>query len=300
MDWVNTLKRLGLLSIVSTLGMKTGIARRFVAGESMEEALQEVEELNRKGILVTLDILGENVMGKKDTGEVSREYCKLLNEIQKRKLQANISVKLTHLGLDYDRTVCIVNMEKILKKAEEGHNFVRIDMEGSRYTQSTLEVFSELWKKHKNLGVVIQSMLRRSCEDIQKLTEAKARIRLVKGAYQEPASIAYQEMGEIRKNFIRLMEKLVSEGNYPAIATHDDILIQRTQKFAHERGFPKDRFEFQMLYGLRTRFQEELARQGYKIRAYVPYGPHWLPYFIRRLQERRENVTFILKNLFKR
>lgn len=300
MDWVNLFKHLKLLSLVSTLGMKTGIARRFVAGENMEDALEKVEELNQKGILVTLDLLGENVKNENDTIEVTEEYTRLLEEIRRRNLKANISVKLTHLGLDIDRILCIENLEKILNKANEDHTFVRIDMEGSKYTQSTLEVFASLWKSYKNVGVVIQSMLKRSREDIEGLIEAGARVRIVKGAYQEPPSIAYQEMEEIRRNFIKIMERLLVMGHYPAIATHDDVLIKATQKFAEEREIPKDRFEFQMLYGLRMGFQEDLAKEGYYIRSYVPYGSHWLPYFIRRLQERRENVIFILKNLFKK
>jgi proline dehydrogenase len=223
MDWISILKGARLLSPISTLGMKTGIAKRFVAGEGMEEALEKTEELNRKGILVTLDLLGENVDEKVSARKVSDNYCKLLEEIQKRNLKANISVKLTHLGLDIDRKICMENLEEILMKAESVRNFVRIDMEGSRYTRETLEMFCELWRSHKNVGVVIQSMLKRSCEDVQKLIHAGATVRLVKGAYREPPHIAYQNIDEIRKNFIQLMEKLLSEGNYPAVATHDAL-----------------------------------------------------------------------------
>jgi len=204
------------------------------------------------------------------------------------------------MGLDISDECCYENMERILAKAEECQNYVRIDMEGSSYTQRTLDLFFKLLQNHKNVGIVIQAYLYRSEQDILRLNEVKARVRLCKGAYKEPRSIAYKRMKDIRKNFLKLAKILLTHGNYPGIATHDDILIEAIKRWTGENGIGKEAFEFQMLYGIRPHTQELLAQQGYNMRVYVPFGTHWFPYFSRRLRERKENVWFVVKNLFKK
>lgn len=279
----------------------TKLAKAFVAGETSDEAMKAVKKLNEKNITATLDVLGENVTNRKEADRAVQAYLNLLDTINEAGVKSHVSLKLTQMGLDIEDEYCYQNMVKIVKKVKEYKNFVRIDMEGSAYTQRTLDIFYRLHDEFDDsVGIVIQAYLFRSEKDIEDLNKIKARVRLCKGAYKEPSSIAYKKMKDIRKNFIRLASMLFSNGNYPAIATHDDYLIEWTKNFVREKGIPNNKFEFQMLYGIRTKTQERLAKEGYNIRIYVPFGTHWLPYFYRRLRERKENVWFVVKNLFKK
>ncbi|CAN5355589.1 MAG: proline dehydrogenase family protein [Gemmatimonadetes bacterium] len=275
-------------------------ASRFVAGERMPEALAAVRRLNERGILASLDLLGENVSERAAAEAASCQYVHLLRGIADAGVNANISIKLTMLGLDIEPELAREHLLTILDAARETDNWVRIDMEGSPYTELTLEAFYDVFETKKNVGVVIQSMLRRSASDIERLVGAGARVRLVKGAYREPAPLAYQEKRVVNEQFDRLAERLLEAGNAPAIATHDDARIAHTIAFTGERGIAPERFEFQMLYGIREATQVALAERGYRMRVYVPYGEEWFPYFYRRLRERKENVSFVLRNLLKR
>ncbi len=281
-------------------GMSAGFARRFIAGERMEDVVRPVLALNNQGITATLDYLGENVARKEDAEESAAYYLKLLDFIEEQGLDSNVSLKLTQLGLDISDDLAYRNLASILRRATEYDQFVRIDMEGSAYTQRTLDIFYRLWKVFKNVGAVIQSYLHRSQEDVEKLIEAGARVRLVKGAYSEPEEVALQQKSQVDRNFVALMRLLLDGGNYPAIATHDEAMIQATRQYAREKEVPSDRFEFQMLYGIRRERQTALARQGYRMRVYVPFGAHWYPYMMRRLAERPANLWFVAKNLLKR
>jgi proline dehydrogenase len=277
------------------------MAKAFVAGETPEQAMVAVNKLNDKNITATLDVLGENVTNKEEADRAVNAYLVLLDKINEAGVKSHVSLKLTQMGLDIDDEYCYQNMTKIVSKAKEYGNFVRIDMEGSDYTQRTLDIFYRLHKNfNDSVGIVIQAYLFRSEKDIEDLNQIKAKVRLCKGAYKESPSIAYKKMKDIRKNFIKLATSLFLNGNYPAIATHDDYLIDWTKNFVKEKGISYDSFEFQMLYGIRTKTQETLAKEGYNIRIYVPFGTHWLPYFYRRLRERKENVWFVVKNLFKK
>jgi proline dehydrogenase len=283
------------------LRLLTKLASAFVAGETPDEAMKVVKRLNEKNITGTLDVLGENVTNKEEADRAVQAYLDLLDTINQTRVRSYVSLKLTQMGLDIDDEYCYQNMVKIVEKAKKYNNFVRIDMEGSDYTQKTLDIFYRLHKEfNDSVGIVIQAYLFRSEKDIEDLNKIKARVRLCKGAYKEPPTIAYKKMKDIRKNFIKLAEMLFSNGNYPAIATHDDYLIDWTKNFVKEMGISNDKFEFQMLYGIRTKTQEKLAKEGYNIRIYIPFGTHWLPYFYRRLRERKENVWFVVKNLFKK
>jgi proline dehydrogenase len=277
------------------------LARRFVAGETLAEAVEVVRGLNGRGLRATLDILGENIAERAAVRAARDDYVRLLDEIARSGVDSNISIKLTMLGLDVDRGFCEENLRAVLEAGRERQNFVRIDMEGSRYTAATLEIFHRIFPEfRREVGAVVQSYLYRSPEDVERLNEVGARVRLVKGAYKEPPSVAYQTRVGVNQSYDELVERLLSRGNYPAVATHDDERIRRTREFAEEQGIPKSAFEFQMLYGVRRGLQESLAGEGYPVRVYVPYGPDWFPYFYRRLRERKENVAFVLRNLLRR
>jgi proline dehydrogenase len=276
------------------------IAKRFVSGQTIPEAIRAVRHLNSVGILTTLDVLGENVSARPATEAAVATYLETLDWIQRESLNSNVSLKLTQMGLDIGRDYCLDNVARICERAAAGNNFVRIDMEGSAYTERTLNLFYELFQKHRNVGIVIQAYLHRSEQDIRKLIELGARVRLCKGAYKEPPSLAVQTMAAVRQNFITLASLLLSQGNHLAIATHDDVLISWTRNYIAQHQLPKERFEFQMLYGVRSETQRRLAAQGYSMRVYVPFGTHWLPYFYRRMRERKENVSFVLKHLFRK
>ncbi|MGB7624097.1 MAG: proline dehydrogenase family protein [Terriglobia bacterium] len=275
------------------------LASRFVAGERVDQAITSVRKLNSKGMTASLDILGENVHDRTTADRAVQAYIDLLGGIHDAGIDSNISVKLTMTGLDIGDDYCFENVSRILEKAGALNNFVRVDMEGSPYTDRTLKLFLQLHKKYSHVGAVIQAYLHRSEGDIDALNAAGARVRLCKGAYREPPAVAIQKMSDIRKNYRKLAEKILMGGVYPAIATHDSSLIKWTKQFVTERGIANDKFEFQMLYGIRKGTQESIVREGYRMRIYVPFGTHWAPYFYRRLRERKENVWFVVSNLFK-
>jgi proline dehydrogenase len=276
------------------------LARRFVAGLDVPSALDAVRRLNEQGILATLDILGENVNEPQHAVRAADAYVALLEEIARAGVGANVSLKLTQMGLDISPELCEENLRRILVQAATCGNFVRIDMEGSAYTQRTLDLFFRVFADYPNVGVVVQAYLHRSEADVRRLIVARARVRLCKGAYKEPPTIAYRRMSDIRRNFLHLAEMLLRDGNYPAIATHDDLLLNAVKAWTTEHRVPPHCFEFQMLYGIRPRTQQELVRQGYTLRVYVPFGTEWFPYFSRRLRERKENIWFVVANLFKK
>ncbi len=279
-------------------------SRRFVAGETLEDAVDAVKKLNEAGMMVSLDHLGESV-SEKEEAEAAAEAClEILDAIAKDELTANISVKLTQLGLDIDKKLCESLMRKIAKKAKKHKLTVRIDMEDSDCVDRTLALYRKLHKTYKNIGVVIQSYLMRSEADVKELIELGASVRLCKGAYDEPEDIAFKEKKMVDHNFLYLAGILFSDtslanGTYPCIATHDETIINTVKKETKEQKILNRRFEFQMLYGVRPKLQKKLAKKGYRVRIYVPYGTHWYPYFMRRLAERPANLWFFLRNLFK-
>lgn len=277
------------------------LAKRFVAGESFDQAKPKVKALNEKGIRITLDLLGENVEDRQTADETVENYIQLLNDIDESELDSTISIKLTMMGLDIDRNYCKDNLFRLLDVARENDQFVRIDMEGSDYTQMTIDIFKEAFQEYgKHVGIVIQAYLHRTKEDIEELAEIGADVRLCKGAYKEPKNIALQNMDDIREAFKEYAKVLLGKTPYPRIATHDDELINWTKEYTQENDIGKSRFEFQMLYGLRQGTMEEFVSDGYNARIYVPFGTMWFPYFKRRLMERKENIWFVLSTLFQK
>ncbi|NCP84687.1 MAG: proline dehydrogenase [Bacteroidetes bacterium] len=276
-------------------------AKRFVAGETFEQTIAKVKDLNYKKIKVSLDLLGENVKDRKIADETVAAYIDLVKGIEENGLDATISIKLTMLGLDIDRDYCRDNLFKLLSVAKANKRFVRIDMEGSPYTQVSVVMYKEALAKFgsKVVGLVLQAYLKRTEVDVNELAKLGGDIRICKGAYKEPAEIAIKEMPEIRKAYLRYAKHLIDNTAYPRIATHDDELIDAVLAYTKEKNISKDRFEFQMLYGLRQNTCEKLAAEGYNVRVYVPYGTMWLPYFTRRLAERKENIFFVLTAMFK-
>jgi len=279
-------------------GLLAFFAKRYIAGEERKDAIRVVRHLNSQGILATIDNLGEHVKEPSHAEDAVREYLSLLDDIRDGGVNSSVSLKLTHFGLDISDEIAEGNLRGIIKKASELNNFVTFDMEGSRYTQRTIDTFLRLHEKYTNIGIAIQSYLYRSPMDVRLLIEKGASVRLVKGAYKEPTQIAFPKKRDVDKNFEELMKSLLLKGNYPAIATHDERLINEAIRFADENGIPKERFEFQMLLGIKRKLQKRLADSGYKVRVYIPYGADWLPYTLRRLRERKENLFFVIKNLF--
>lgn len=289
-----------LQRLASKYGMApgSGFARRFIAGETVQEAVAAVADLPGKGLNLTLDYLGESVASAAEASAAAADYVKIIDAIVASGIERNISLKLTQLGLDVDKATAVDNMRKILEPADANGFFVRIDMENSPYTDATIEILDTLWRQgHKSVGTVIQSYLKRSPEDIHKLNVIGVRVRLVKGAYKEPKEVAFQKKTEVDAAFVELMQMLLDEGTYPAIATHDPHMIDATKAYAKSRGYASDRFEFQMLYGIRRDLQLSLVKEGYRVRVYVPFGKQWYPYFMRRLGERPANVGFVLKGI---
>lgn len=274
-------------------------AKRFVAGEDLQSALPAIRGLNEKGIMATFDHLGENVVSEQMAREAADSYLEILETIVREGLNSNVSLKLTQMGMDLGDEFCLNNVERVVKKAREMNNFVRIDMEGSQYTQRTLNIVFELFERYGNVGAVIQAMLLRSEDDVKDLIKRGIRVRLCKGAYKEPRSVAFMKKEQVNENYLKLMKMLLREGDYPAIATHDEKMIEECKRFISENGIDRSRFEFQMLYGIRRDLQLSLAREDYNVRVYVPYGKEWFPYYYRRLRERKENVFFVLRNYFK-
>jgi len=289
-----------LQELASKYGMApgSGFARRFIAGETIEEAIACVKDLPAKGLLLTLDYHGESVSSAAAASAAAADYVQIINKIVASGIERNISLKLTQLGLDVDKATAVDNMRRILEPADANGFFVRIDMENSPYTDATLEILDTLWRQgHTNVGTVIQSYLKRSGADIRLLNIHRVRVRLVKGAYKEPKNVAYQKKSEVDGAFVDLMRTLLDEGAYPAIATHDPKMIDATKAYAKSKGYANDRFEFQMLYGIRRDLQTALVKEGYRVRVYVPFGKQWYPYFMRRLGERPANVAFVLRGI---
>jgi proline dehydrogenase len=290
----------GMKTLASRYGLRQeqSFARRFVAGETVDDAIAVARRIEAAGMTQTLDYLGESVATMAEADSATRICIGIVHQIAAAGIGRNISLKLTQLGLTVDRATCVDNLRRILDPAGTHGFFVRIDMEDSRYTQVTLDIFETLWQQgYRNAGIVLQSYLPRSVQDARRMNELGARVRLVKGAYNEPRRIAYRSKKEVDTAFLDIMRLLLTEGVTPAIATHDTDMIEGTKAFAAERGIAKDAYEFQMLYGVRRDLQAALAGEGYQVRIYVPFGREWFPYFMRRLGERPANVGFVLRSL---
>jgi len=289
-----------LKSLASRYGMRAngGFARRFIAGENVDEAIAAARQIQAAGLHITLDLLGESVGSIAEAGAATRAYLAVLESIAAAGVERNISLKLTQLGLTVDRATCVDNLRRILDTGAAKDFFVRIDMENSPFTAVTLDVFETMWQQgYRNVGVVLQSYLRRSEADTARMNELGARVRLVKGAYNEPKDVAYQSKAEVDAAFVRIMRLLLSGGTYPAIATHDPAMIAATRQFAAGRSLPPANYEFQMLYGMRRYLQSDLQTEGCALRVDVPFGREWFPYFMRRLGERPANVGFVLRGV---
>lgn len=276
-------------------------AKRFVAGETLDEALAVVRGLNAKGISASLDELGESVTNERQARTTRDVYLEILDRIAAANLDANVSVKLTALGLDISEDLCVSLMQDLLERARRHQNFVRIDMESSEYTERTLRLFDERFYPsfRSQVGVVLQSYLYRTWADTERAIELKHRVRLCKGAYKEPASVAFPEKADVDANYRKCMHALMERGNYAGIATHDAKILIDAKRFAKDQGIAPERYEFQMLYGVRRDLQETLVREGYRMRVYVPFGTQWYPYLMRRLAERPANVAFLTGNVMR-
>jgi proline dehydrogenase len=294
-------QRQGIFNFVRRNGLARRVASRFVAGESIETGVAAARELARRGITASLDLLGESVTARSEAEAARDQYLRMLEQMAASGTEVNVSVKLTQMGLDIDEGLAGDNMAAILEKAASLDGFVRLDMEGSDYTQRTLDFFRDrLYHRFgRHCGVVIQSMLRRSEEDIEDLIARKARVRLCKGAYLEPPEVAFPDKADVDRNYLRLMERLLVADIYPALATHDEAIIAHARDFVRRQGIATDKFEFQMLYGVRRDLQESLRQAGYRVRVYIPFGTQWYPYLMRRLAERPANIAFLLGNLIK-
>ncbi len=273
-----------------------GVSRRFVAGETLAEAEQATRQLNQHGMSVALDHLGENVSDAREAAASTQDYLAAIERIQQSGIDANISIKLTALGLDIAPEICEQNLRLILTQAHQHNIFVCIDMEGSDYTERTVATTFSVREEFEQIGTVIQSYLYRSKADVERLVAQGVRVRLVKGAYKEPTEVAFQEKSDVDRNYVQLMVHLLARGNFPALATHDENIINTACKFVRDHGISKSAFEFQMLYGVRRDLQEKLVAQGYNMRVYVPYGSQWYPYLMRRMAERPANLVFVVSN----
>jgi len=276
-------------------------ANRFVAGESLDTALAAVTRLNARGITASLDLLGESVHNEVEARAAGHAYVTMLDRIHEQKARANVSVKLTAMGLDVSEDLCVAIMHEILQRARDYQTFVRIDMESSEYTQRTLDLFEQrLYPAYReSVGIVLQSYLFRTFADVQRANLIKARVRICKGAYKEPETVAYPDKKDVDATYVRCMHELMLKGNYPGIATHDETIIKEAKRFVKENDIAPSRFEFQMLYGVRRDLQDKLVREGYRMRVYVPFGTQWYPYLMRRLAERPANVAFLTGSVFK-
>jgi len=290
-----------LKTLASRYGMRrpSSFARRFIAGETVEEAIEAARAVQARGMHITLDLLGESVTTLDEAYAAARAYVAVVDAVIASGIERNLSLKLTQLGLDVDRASAIDNLRKVLERADPAGFFVRIDMESSAYTDVTLEIFETLWSHgYRNIGVVLQSALYRSEQaDLPRVNALGARIRLVKGAYKEPKTVAYQKKADVDAAYERMMKTLVTDGTYAAIATHDARMIAAAQAWARDHDVSPDRFEFQMLYGVRRDLQAALVKAGYRVRVYIPFGREWFPYFMRRLGERPANVMFVLRGI---
>ena len=290
-----------IFDFVKNVGFARKMASRFVAGETVTTALAAVEQLNAKGISASLDLLGESVSSEAEARDTGRQYLEILDRIEQKKLQANVSVKLTALGQDISDALGLDVVRQVLDRAKQYKSFVRLDMESSAYTDRTLDSFEQtLYPDYpENVGVVLQSALRRTLDDVERANRLKCRVRICKGAYLEPATVAFPDKADVDRNYVEAMHRLMEHGNFPGIATHDEVIINEAKRFAKERGIASDRFEFQMLYGVRRDLQEQLVKEGYRMRVYVPFGSQWYPYLMRRLAERPANIAFMAGNIVK-
>jgi proline dehydrogenase len=291
----NSLKRLA-----SRYGMRRpqSFARRFIAGETTGEAIDTARAVEARGLLHTLDHLGESVGSLADADAATRDYRAIGEAIVAAGIGRNISLKLTQLGLDVDRASAVDNLRKILDRTDSAGFFVRIDMESSAYTEVTLEIFETLWEQgHRQIGVVLQAALLRTEQDLPRIMALGARVRLVKGAYKEPKSVAHQHRTDVDAAYATLMKQLLERGNYPAFATHDPAMHALARQWAAERGLGPERYEFQLLYGVRRDLQTSLVEQRHRVRVYIPFGREWFPYFMRRLGERPANITSVLRSI---
>lgn len=295
-------KQDGLKNFIMRFESSKRAARRFVAGEELHEALDTIAHLNYEGFAASLDLLGENVKDEEGTKKVVQDYLEILDEITKHDSNSDVSIKLTQLGLAISRDLCVENVESILEKAKENENFVYFDMEESAYTEDTINIYLTMRKKYKNIGVALQAMLYRSESDLERIIEAGGTVRIVKGAYKEPKDVAYQKKKAVDNAYVKLMMRMfandaIEKGVYAAIGTHDEHIITLAKIHTSQFGIPKDRFEFQLLYGIRQDLQRKLVEEGFQTRVYVPFGDQWYPYLMRRMAERPANLWFVLKNL---
>jgi proline dehydrogenase len=294
-----------LRSIAERSSIGRRVSSRFVAGTRVEDALRATQAVNQSGPSVSIDNLGENVTKAEEAKESAHLYHQLLDEISARQLDANVSLKLTHMGLDIDENLAREQVTALVEKAAamSPRNFVRVDMEGSPYTQRTLDFVHKLHRVPRNegsVGAVIQSYMRRSGADVEKLLAEKIRIRLCKGAYKEAEDVAFQKKSEVDANYVKLMKILMKSGVYHGLATHDENIIKQAKAFATAERISRDAFEFQMLYGIRRDLQQRLIHEGWRIRVYIPFGTEWYPYFMRRLAERPANALFVARNLLRK
>ena len=292
-------RRRSLGRLARRMPLSRTMVARFVSGETLDEALPALERIRAAGLRTTVDVLGESVTSAEAAAAAADRYVALLDAIAARGLDGNVSLKLTQMGLDLGPDVCRANVERVFRKAAELGAFVRIDMEEHTKTDATLALWRDLRSVDPSSGVVIQAALRRSADDIEALIAEGARVRLCKGAYKEPASVAWQDKPEVDRAYVRLMERLLRDGTYPALATHDERIVRRAIAFVRQEGIGPERFEFQMLYGIRRDLQESLVRDGWTVRVYVPFGSEWYPYFMRRLAERPANVAFLLRSVLR-
>ena len=276
------------------------LSSRFIAGETLDDALTVSRRINSEGIAITLDHLGESVTSLEEAAAARDVYLRTLNALIAAGIQGNVSLKLTQFGIDHSTQQCRENVELLVRRASELKEFVRVDMESSEYTDRTLALVRDLHAAYGSVGTVIQAYLYRSRKDVELLCDHQIRVRLCKGAYLEPPDVAYPDKADVDRNYVELMQLLLERGTYPAIATHDERIIEATRAFAARRGIGKEAFEFQMLYGIRRDLQRRLAVDGYRVRLYVPFGGAWYPYFMRRLAERPANVLFLARNLVRR
>src|ERR1700704_4923414 len=291
----------GLKEFAARFRLFKKLTTRFVAGETIEEAIAAIRELNAKGCSASFDHLNESVANAGEAEAEVKEYLQILNRIDQTGINSNVSIKLTQFGLELDKDLAYKNARAVVEDAARRGNFVRVDMEGSNVTQATIYIFKRLRAEFglNDVGIVLQSYLRRTYRDAEELVKLPARIRICKGAYNEPPEVAFPDKKDTDENYLRVMKLLLSSGIYHGIATHDPKMIDATIDFAAREGIGKEAFEFQMLYGIRRDLQEQLARDGYRMRVYVPYGKHWYPYFMRRLAERPANIWFVMKNMLK-
>lgn len=290
-----------IFNLIRNVGFARRMASRFVAGETIDTAIAAVEQLNAKGITASLDLLGESVHSEEEARATGRQYLELLDRIAEKKLQANVSVKLTALGQDISDDLGVEVVREVLERAKRYESFVRLDMESSAYTERTIRTFEDrLYSDYRdNVGIVLQSALRRTLSDVDRANEIQCRVRICKGAYLEAPDVAFPDKADVDRNYVEAMHRLMEHGRYPGLATHDEAIIAEAKRFANEKNITPDRFEFQMLYGVRRDLQEQIIREGWRIRVYVPFGSQWYPYLMRRLAERPANIAFMAGNIMK-